>query len=57
MVWNREEEGEPVEVRLNRIDKLPRTYGDQVLGLWKLEVKEGEGPIYKNENVNYTQST
>ena len=50
MIWNREEEGEPVEVRLNRIDKLPRTYGDQVLGLWKLESKQGEGPIYKDEN-------
>lgn len=31
------EDGQKVEVKLERIDELPLTYGDELLGLWELE--------------------
>lgn len=37
MTWTRTEEGDKVEVLMNRSEKLPLTYGDKILGLWKLE--------------------
>ncbi|MEM7552196.1 MAG: hypothetical protein AAF363_21100 [Bacteroidota bacterium] len=51
MFWNRVEEGQPIEVILERSEKLPETYGDQLLGLWKLQGLEGNG-TYFNEEVN-----
>ncbi|KAB2810250.1 hypothetical protein [Phaeocystidibacter luteus] len=51
MTWTRMEDGMEVKVNLKRIDKLPRTTGDHMLGLWKLEsssnVFEGEQPSIK----------
>lgn len=41
MKWTREENGEPVTVRLTRIEKLPTAYADELYGLWDL--KEGNG--------------
>ncbi|MEO1516278.1 MAG: hypothetical protein AAFV95_14745 [Bacteroidota bacterium] len=37
MTWTREEEGQQIVVSLERATELPATYGDQVMGLWKLE--------------------
>jgi hypothetical protein len=36
MTWNRKEEGENVKVFLERIDKIPTSDGNELLGLWKL---------------------
>jgi len=37
MIWQRVEEGQNIKVILERSSKLPETYGDKLLGLWKLE--------------------
>jgi len=37
MIWERTEEGQRIKVTLERSSKLPETYGDKLLGLWKLE--------------------
>lgn len=37
MIWKRKEENKAVEIRLEKIQQLPPTLGDQLLGLWKLE--------------------
>ena len=40
MYWTRSEEGQPIKVSLSRIDELPASPGDQLLGVWDLtEVK------------------
>ncbi|MFY7670029.1 hypothetical protein ACOSP6_02960 [Tenacibaculum sp. MEBiC06402] len=49
MTWTRTEEGQPVKVILKKSTKLPKTYGDQLLGLWKLESFEGKGSLF-NDN-------
>lgn len=46
MLWDRVEEGEQVQVVLERVDRLPETYGDQLLGLWQLESAEGSGKYF-----------
>lgn len=43
MQWVREEEGEEVVVSLKRINELPKTSGNQILGLWKLTSATEEG--------------
>ncbi|CAL2090436.1 hypothetical protein [Tenacibaculum sp. 190524A05c] len=50
MTWNRTEDGQPLTVSLKRTDKLPTTYGDQVLGLWKLNNSTGKGNFFENNN-------
>lgn len=45
MIWKRMEEGQEVKVTLERIEKLPQTYGDRVLGMWMLEEAKGSGPL------------
>ena len=40
MVWQREEDGNRVEVILKKIDQLPQSPANQLLGAWKLENKE-----------------
>ena len=40
MIWSREEEGMNVVVTLSQIEKLPETYRDRLLGLWKLDESE-----------------
>lgn len=37
MRWERIEDEQLVIVKLRRIEELPQTYADQLLGLWKLE--------------------
>ena len=37
MTWSREEEGENVNVFLERIDKIPTSEGNKLMGLWKLK--------------------
>lgn len=36
MTWKRTEEGQEVTVSLKRIDKLPQSDGNKLIGLWKL---------------------
>ena len=36
MTWSREEEGQNVQVFLHRIDKIPTSDGNKLMGLWKL---------------------
>lgn len=53
MIWKRMEDGQPVEVMLERADQLPNTYGDQLFGLWKLENGVGKGSYFpQSEDVN-----
>lgn len=53
MIWERTEEGAKVSVYLKPISELPKTYGDEVLGVWKLTDSKGEHPNFR---VNYTKS-
>jgi len=46
MTWKRTEEGQDITVSLVRTAKLPETYGDQLLGLWKLEQATGNGGYF-----------
>lgn len=46
MTWNRMEEGMEVVVFLEKTNKLPQTYGDELLGLWKLKQAEGKGSYF-----------
>lgn len=48
MTWKRQEGEQTITVNLERIQKLPMTYGDQVLGLWELKEAEGEGNYFPN---------
>lgn len=36
MIWKREEEGEKVQVFLKRIEEIPASPANQLLGIWKL---------------------
>ncbi len=49
MYWNRQEDGQHIKVVLERSETLPQTYGDQLLGLWKLEDMTGNGPYFTPE--------
>lgn len=46
MTWTRIEEGQNVTVYLKKIKKLPSTFGDDVLGLWKPETIKGNGDFF-----------
>lgn len=50
MVWQRIEEGQNLKVTLEKTKELPKTYGDELLGLWKLEKSTGKG-IFFDESV------
>jgi hypothetical protein len=50
MIWKRVEDGQNVIVTLEKIDKLPETYGDKLLGLWKLDKSTGKG-IFFDESI------
>lgn len=54
MYWTRIEDGQNVEVTLERTDHLPETYGDRLLGLWKLEKAFGNGKYFKQSNKQNT---
>lgn len=54
MIWERTEEGQNIKVTLVRSSELPKTYGDNLFGLWKLEESIGEGDFFtasKNTNT------
>ncbi|WP_420572389.1 hypothetical protein [Kordia sp.] len=51
MTWSREEEGQALTVHLKRIETLPTTYGDQLLGLWKLENAVGKGDYFDSSKI------
>jgi len=57
MTWSRTENGQPVKVILERAEKLPQTYGDKLLGLWKLNEAVGDGnyfsQTFENESQDY----
>ena len=51
MTWTRTEDGENVEVTLEKSEQLPAAFSDKILGLWKLEEAIGEGEYFsQNEN-------
>jgi hypothetical protein len=50
MYWRRIEEGMKVEVILEKSEHLPQTYGDKLLGLWKLEEISGDGKYFKESD-------
>lgn len=50
MIWKRIEEGQNVKVTLEKTNELPKTYGDKLLGLWKLEKSKGNG-IFFDESI------
>jgi hypothetical protein len=41
MIWEREESGENLKVSLVKIDKIPTSDADKLLGLWKLDSVSG----------------
>lgn len=43
MIWKREEEGMQVMVTLSRIQKLPKSPADWLVGMWGLQAAEKEG--------------
>ncbi|NIK92849.1 hypothetical protein GZ212_11855 [Mangrovimonas sp. CR14] len=50
MIWERTEEGQNIQVTLERSSKLPETYGDRILGLWKLEKVIGNGNYFEESD-------
>lgn len=55
MIWERTEEEQNIKVTLVRSSQLPETYGDKILGLWKLEKAIGNGNYFKesdNKEIN-----
>ncbi len=52
MSWTRNEEGQQVEILLERADSLPATYGDKLLGLWRLKHASGAGPNSGTSDTN-----
>ena len=50
MIWERTEEGQKIKVTLVRSSDLPETYGDKVLGLWKLEKAIGNGRYFEQSD-------
>ncbi len=57
MSWRRTEEGHQVHVILEKSEALPKTFGDQLLGLWKLTEAVGKGQYFSDsfeeENQDY----
>lgn len=51
MTWQRMEEGQEVKVTLVRTDRLPETYGDQLVGLWKLDKAVGDGKYFTESDI------
>jgi hypothetical protein len=50
MIWERTEEGQNIKVTLERSSKLPETYGDKILGLWKLEKAISNGNYFEKSD-------
>lgn len=57
MIWRRIEENQKVQVFLKRINKLPTSSGNNLMGLWKLEsYKKDEKDITNKENPKNNQT-
>jgi len=54
MIWERTEEGQNIKVTLVRSSQLPETYGDKILGLWKLESVIGSGNYFDQSDKKET---
>ncbi|WP_406682801.1 hypothetical protein N1F78_08860 [Seonamhaeicola sp. MEBiC1930] len=50
LIWKRTEEGQNIQVTLERSSKLPETYGDKILGLWKLEKAISNGNYFEESD-------
>ena len=50
MVWSRSEDGNLINITLNKQDILPQSRADKVMGLWQLNSIEGSGP-YASANT------
>jgi hypothetical protein len=49
MLWQRDEDGENVKVTLNRIQKMPKSTADMMVGLWDVtEITEDETSIMES---------
>ena len=46
MIWNRTEEGQALEIRLERAEHLPKTDSEGLYGLWKLTEATGDGSYF-----------
>lgn len=57
MIWEGEEEGVKIVVSLQRIEKLPMSPGDQLMGLWDLTsvIKDGKDSTaaFDPDNLHY----
>lgn len=57
MTWSRIEEGQNVEVFLEKIDEKPTSSGNKLMGLWKLEsYKISDKDVTAKENPNNNQT-
>lgn len=54
MIWKGMEEGDSIKVLLTRSAKLPETYGDNLLGLWKLDEAIGSGNYFTQPSKTNT---
>ncbi|MCB0471868.1 MAG: hypothetical protein KDC56_02295 [Flavobacteriaceae bacterium] len=50
MTWERTEDGQDIKVTLQRATQLQETYGDQLLGLWKLEGAKGDDSYFEQSD-------
>ena len=50
MTWERNEGGQALKVSLVRATKLPETYRDKLLGLWKLEEATNDGDFFRESD-------
>ncbi len=57
MTWTRLEEGDSVTVTLRRVTKVPRTYGDEVIGLWQLDDVVGMGDYFTLTDAKNSPAT
>ena len=46
MTWTRTEDNEKVIVTLEKSEQLPASFGDKIVGLWKLEKAIGDGKYF-----------
>ncbi|MDF1697578.1 MAG: hypothetical protein P1U56_17165 [Saprospiraceae bacterium] len=50
MSWSREEDGNQIEINLKRINQLPATNSEHLLGLWQLDQAIGNGDYFTPSN-------
>lgn len=50
MTWSRLEDGDKIVVSLERTQQLPTSYGDQIIGLWKLDKAVGNRAYFSPDS-------